>query len=250
MSHERTPDQTPAPQAEPMTLLIADDNPVVRAGLCALLGAREDIHILAEATDGAEALYLTRLHRPDVVLLDVRMPRTDGLAALPQLAAISSVLMLTYSRDGDIVQRALRLGANGYLVHGEFTVEELVTAVRDTKAGRANFAGTAAQVLLRHIRQRELPQGASQEQRYVSQSERRAGNHKSYGLSSREEEIMDLIATGMSNREIASTCFISEKTVKNHINSIFAKLDSANRSEAISRWLGTARTQTPGRDHG
>ncbi|MFD5201414.1 response regulator [Streptomyces sp. NPDC058375] len=268
-----------APTVERLRVVVADDNPVVRAGLGVLLSGRADIQVVAEAADGREAYEKTLEHRPDVVLLDVRMPGVDGISALPHLVGIAPVLMLTYSRESEIVHEALRLGAGGYLVHGEFTANQLVQAVRDTKDGRANFTVTAADALLAHMRhgtppQRgPLPEGLgsalatapaqppprtaepseslSQLQPVVGQSSVSGGpvstpNRRQYGLSSREVEVMDLIASGMSNQQIAATCFISEKTVKNHINRIFTKLHSTTRSEAIAHWLGTA-PRTPGR---
>ncbi|MGW1137880.1 response regulator [Streptomyces zhihengii] len=299
----------PAAPRAPLRVVVADDNPVVRAGLTVLLGGREDIAVVAEAADGAEALRAARAHRPDVILLDVRMPGVDGISALPYLAQAAPVMMLTYSRESEIVHEALRLGAGGYLVHGEFTADQLVAAVRDVQEGRAHFTATAANALLDRFRQdggtagaHPLPDGlgaayaprpaypvqppgpiggqappgslgarpivstssntgevASHLQSNVGQSSVRPGggtvphgntsqqgrNKSEFGLSSREVEVMDLIASGMSNQQIAATCFISEKTVKNHINRIFAKLHSTSRSEAIAVWIGTART-----DHG
>ncbi|MFJ6794662.1 response regulator [Streptomyces sp. NPDC091268] len=223
-----------------LSVLIADDNPVVRAGLAALLATAPDLEVVAQAADGREALRLTRLHAPDVVLLDVRMPGVDGISALPHLVRLAPVLMLTYSREAEIVREALLLGAGGYLVHGEFTPDHLVTAVRDVCAGRAHFSPTAATAVLAELRT------PSHAQRNVAQSSERLHNSMAFGLSSREVEIMDLIASGMSNQQIAATCFISEKTVKNHINRIFAKLRSTTRSEAIARWLGTARPGVAG----
>ncbi|WP_413752844.1 response regulator transcription factor [Streptomyces sp. R-74717] len=297
---------TPVPGA--LRVVVADDNPVVRAGLGVLLSGRDDIEVVAEAADGRQAYDMAVLHRPDVVLLDVRMPGVDGISALPHLVQVAPVMMLTYSRESEIVHEALRLGAGGYLVHGEFTADQLVQAVRDTKNGRAHFTATAANALLAHMRQgpgpqgRPLPeglgaalttgvpyqgpgydnhapspvqqygapahapkpepappaarpvrpsQGLSHLQPVVAQSSMTGGpevplNRRKYGLSSREVEVMELIASGMSNQQIAATCFISEKTVKNHINRIFTKLHSASRSEAIARWLGTAPTAGPG----
>ncbi|MFE3825038.1 response regulator [Streptomyces sp. NPDC059092] len=302
--------------AAPLRVVVADDNPVVRAGLTVLLSGRDDIEVVGEAADGRQAYEAAQRTSPDVVLLDVRMPGVDGISALPHLVRISPVMMLTYSRESEIVHEALRLGAGGYLVHGEFTADQLVAAVRDIKQGRAHFTPTAANALLHHMRSgpapsqgRSLPeglgavyttgvpyggdpqpptrsahhdvnahanvtdgipsprsartgqnpaglvlngprtpQGVSQMQSTVAQS--RGGrqsaparrNSEEFGLSSREVEIMELIASGMSNQQIAATCFISEKTVKNHINRIFAKLHCGSRSEAIARWLGT----TPG----
>lgn len=245
----------PPPRPCPVRVVVADDNPVVRAGLTALLSGREDITVVAQAADGREAYEAARLHRPDVVLLDVRMPGVDGLSALPHLVRIARVVMLTYSHEAEIVREALRGGAGGYLVHGEFTVEELVSAVRDVTRGRAHFTPTAATAVLAHLRNDATAhvkadpsplvsmtstEVLSQLQPIVRQSSSvlRAG----FQLSAREAEIMDLIASGMNNQQIAATCFISEKTVKNHINRIFAKLHSSSRSEAAAKWLGTAVT--------
>jgi len=222
------------------------------------------------------------------------MPGVDGISALPYLVQIAPVVMLTYSRESEIVQEALRRGAGGYLVHGEFTAEQLVAAVWDIKEGRAHFTPTAAGALLAQLRQGQgglpLPEGlgsatayenehpershASTQQRTppagfdlpstpastissenLSQVQPDVGQSSSgwssgrpvaapdrarFQLSTREAEIMDLIASGMNNQQIAATCFISEKTVKNHINRIFAKLHSTSRSEAAAKWLGTA----------
>nr|WP_258564297.1 response regulator transcription factor [Streptomyces himalayensis] len=305
----------PAPPArQPLRVVVADDNPVVRAGLTVLLSGRDDIEVVAEAADGRQAYEAAQRHRPDVVLLDVRMPGVDGISALPYLVRIAPVMMLTYSRESEIVREALRLGAGGYLVHGEFTADQLVSAIRDIKEGRAHFTPTAAGALLAHVRQDQGPgagspslpdglgraadatayensptatpqptpqlaeqsgyyqqqpatspygsqQSLSQLQPNVTQSssgsssvspgwgraDQGAPDRESFGLSSREAEIMDLITSGMNNQQIAATCFISEKTVKNHINRIFAKLHSTSRSEAVAKWLGTAPGSVTGR---
>ncbi|NBM17331.1 response regulator transcription factor [Streptomyces sp. GC420] len=274
----------PAPAAafpEPapaLRVLVADDNPVVRAGLTVLLGTRDDIQVVAEARDGREALYAAQQHRPDVILLDVRMPGVDGIAVLPYLVRLAPVMMLTYSRENEIVQEALRLGAGGYLVHGEFTPDQLVRAVRDIQEGRPHLTSSAQSALLAHVRGQAIPyahgdatppamdwkpnsslvagppvldspqprQSASHMQSLVAQSSKRHELRDGFKLSSREAEVMDLIASGMNNQQIAATCFISEKTVKNHINRIFAKLHSTSRSEAIAVWLGISGRGTTG----
>lgn len=231
--------------AAPVRVVVADDNPVVRAGLTALLSGREDIVVVAEAADGREAYEAARHHRPDVILLDVRMPGVDGISALPHLVPIAPVMMLTYSGEPEIVQEALRLGAGGYLVHGEFTADQLVDAVRDIKEGRAHLTPTAAGALLARLRETSpIPlQTLSQLQPTVGQS---SSDRSRFQLSAREAEIMDFIASGMNNQQIAATCFISEKTVKNHINRIFAKLHSTSRSQAAAKWLGTAPSSSRG----
>ncbi|MEU6813290.1 response regulator transcription factor [Streptomyces sp. NPDC046860] len=234
-----------APATAPLRLVVADDNPVVRAGLTALLSGREDTTVVAEAADGREAYEAALRHRPDVVLLDVRMPGVDGISALPHLVRLAPVMMLTYSHETETVREALRLGAGGYLVHGEFGTEQLVRAVRDVCEGRPHVTPGAARALLPPAAnahpEPELPalpremsaKGLSQLQSPVGQSFR-----SSFQLSIREAEIMDLVASGMTNHQIAATCFISEKTVKNHINHIFAKLHTTNRTQATAKWLG------------
>ncbi|MFF3844927.1 response regulator [Streptomyces sp. NPDC002328] len=240
------------PRPAPVRVIVADDNPVVRAGLTALLSDREDIHVVAEAADGRQAYEAALHHRPDVVLLDVRMPGVDGLSALPHLVPIAPVVMLTYSDESEIVQEALRRGAGGYLVHGEFTVEELLSAVRDVRRGRAHFTPTAATAVLAQLRAGATAHadvtsaapfmGTSTEP--LSQLQSPVGqSRRGFRLSAREAEIMDLIASGVNNQQIAAICFISEKTVKNHINRIFAKLHSSSRAEAAAKWLGTAVTR-------
>ncbi|MFE5871420.1 LuxR C-terminal-related transcriptional regulator [Streptomyces roseifaciens] len=248
------------PRPAPLRVVVADDNPVVRAGLTALLSGRQDIEVVAEAGNGREAYDAAYRLRPDVVLLDVRMPEVDGISALPHLVQLTTVLMLTYSQEAEIVHEALRLGAGGYLVHGEFTADELVVAIRNIKQGRAHFTVTASTALLAHVRGAsdrgnaapELPdglgRGASAAEHHHTRSTAPLPEPAQYALSRREEEVMDLIAAGMTNAEIAATCFISEKTVKNHINRIFTKLQTENRSQAIALWLGTARGG--GRAHG
>ncbi|MET7739794.1 response regulator transcription factor [Streptomyces sp. NPDC005385] len=236
------PDQAlPGP---PLRVLVADDNPVVRAGLTALLESHPDTVVVAAARDGQEALACALRHTPDVVLLDVRMPGTDGLTALPELTRIAPVMMLTYSREPEVVAEALRKGAAGYLVHGEFTAAELISAVRDVRDGRSavpDSLGVSYQPepFSSHL-QPFVGQSSEARPAVAAGLHRRAPNHPDFGLSSREVEVMDLIAAGMNNRQIAATCFITEKTVKNHINRIFAKLHSSSRSEAIAHWLGTA----------
>jgi len=249
----------PTTTAPSLRVVVADDNPVVRAGLTALLSGREDITVVAEAADGREAYEAARRHHPDVVLLDVRMPGVDGLSALPYLVPLAPVLMLTYSGEPEIVQEALRRGAGGYLVHGEFTADQLVLAVKDIRQGRAHVTPTATAALLTQLRGPSAiahnpedpptavstfsPQSLSQLQPPVGQS---SSDRSRFQLSAREAEIMHLIASGMNNRQIAATCFISEKTVKNHINRIFAKLHSTSRSEAAAKWLGTAPSSSSG----
>ncbi|MEU2063049.1 response regulator transcription factor [Streptomyces sp. NPDC013455] len=245
------PDFPPPPPAPPpLRLLVADDNPVVRAGLTALLSDRADTTVVAEARDGREAYEAALRHRPDVVLLDVRMPGVDGISALPHLVRLAPVMMLTYSHEAETVREALRLGAGGYLVHGEFTTEQLVRAVRDVREGRPHVTPGAARALLTTLREgapahtppQRLVDTTISDPTTLSRMQPPMGQsfRSGFRLSAREAEIMDLIASGMTNQQIAAACFISEKTVKNHINRIFAKLHSTTRSQATAKWLGVA----------
>ena len=248
MRHPNHPLESPSPA--PLRLLVADDNPVVRAGLTALLSGRADTTVVAEARDGREAYEAALRLRPDVILLDVRMPGVDGISALPHLVRLAPVMMLTYSHETETVRQAMRLGAGGYLVHGEFTTEQLVRAVRDVREGRPHVTPGAARALLTELMRDASAHDGSQTPGNIgesggttlSQLQPSMGQsfRSRYRLSTREAEIMDLIASGMTNQQIAAACFISEKTVKNHINRIFAKLHSSNRSQATAKWLGVA----------
>ena len=212
-------------------VLVADDNAVIRSGLVSLLeglgGARIDV--VAEASTGKEAVALARECRPDVVLLDVRMPVMDGIEAAESLTAFTKVLMLTYSEEPDTVTAAIKAGAYGYLVHGRFTPEELFQAVTDVAAGRNVLSPAVTPVVFDALRSTPTLTGVV----------------PPTGMTGREIEIMNLLAQGRSNTDIANALFISLKTVKNHINRIYAKLGACNRAEAIAIWLGTYPDQRP-----
>ncbi|GAA4066018.1 MULTISPECIES: response regulator transcription factor [Actinomadura] len=225
-------------EARQIRVVVADDNPVVRSGLVALLEATGEVRVLGQASNGGEAIELTRRFAPDLVLLDVRMPLMDGITALRTLSGVTKVLMLTYTDNDEVIRTAIRNGAAGYLVHGTFTADELAAAVRDTVAGTNNPLSPAAVAALM-----AAVQGA--EDRPAPPPRERSGGRTAaarpgHGLSAREAEVMDLIAQGRTNREIAERLFLTEKTVKNHVNRIFAKLGVTNRAAAIARWLGTA----------
>ncbi|MFV0128063.1 response regulator [Streptomyces sp. HMX112] len=260
-----------APARPGLRVVVADDNPVVRAGLSALLSGRQDIEVVAEACDGRQAYEEAVRHRPDVILLDVRMPGVDGITALPHLVRLAPVLMTTYSRENETVHEALRLGAGGYLVHGEFTADQLVTAVHDVKLGRAHFTPTASSALLASLRDQyasapahgptdatafppptaaKFPASSPSDppDRFAQRASRTQVGVAHSLLSQREVEVMDLIASGMTNQQIAATCFISQKTVKNHINRIFAKLNAESRGQAIALWHSLS--QGGARPHG
>lgn len=205
-----------------LRVVIADDNAVIRAGLVSLLSLDDGIRVVGEARDGEQAIRLAEEHQPDVVLLDVQMPGLNGVEAARVLSTRFPVLMLTYSDDADIVHSALAAGARGYLIHGTFDTSVLGDAIRGTVRGQSHLSPGAATVLVESARGAPAP---------------RAGREV-FGLSDREAEIMDLIASGLTNGEIASQIFLAEKTVKNHINRVFARMGVRSRGEAIASWLG------------
>jgi DNA-binding NarL/FixJ family response regulator len=210
---------------DPVRVVVADDNFVVRRGLASLVESGGHV-VAGEACDGDEAVMLADRLRPHVVLLDVAMPGTDGLSVLPKLVSMARVLMVTDTDARHVVDQALRAGATGYLVYGQFTPVELLDAVAATAAGRARLSPSAVDALVESLRTSQL-----------RRAEPVAGNH---GLSQREAEIMEHVVRGRGNAQIASTLFLSEKTIKNHINHINAKLGTRTRAEAIALWLGLA----------
>jgi DNA-binding NarL/FixJ family response regulator len=222
-------------------VLIVDDNPVVRAGLRSLLDLDPDIEVCGEAGCGEEALAVAEATDPDVVLLDVRMPRGGGLDVLPRLCESAEVLMLTYSDEPAVVSEALRTGARGYLVHGAFQSDELSVAIKDTAAGATRLSPAAAAVLVQglHASFAERPAtAASARPADVESADLDPALVRRLGLSARETDICRLMVRGANNGEIARTLVIEEKTVKNHINRIFAKLGVDNRPLAMAVCLG------------
>ncbi len=203
-------------------VLIADDNPVIRRGVAALLAAAGDIEVVGEAGNGKEAVTLARELKPDVVLLDVRMPVMDGVAAAEQLAERAKVMMLTYGEEEDLVAGAVRAGASGYLVHGRFEPDELERAVRDLARGEKVLSPAVVPAVFEALRKAGDVAGVAADS----------------ALTEREQEVMNLLAKGLSNKAIADRLYVSEKTVKNHINRIYAKLGVTTRAEAITEWLG------------
>lgn len=208
----------------PVTVLVVDDNAVVRSGLCGLLRVSEAVHVVGEAWDGEGAVELTRRLMPDVVLLDVRMPRRDGVSAAREIASISRVLMMTFTDDHQVIRDAVSAGARGYLVHGNFDAADLVSSVLSVARGCSVFSAEALSALTPSA---AAPQPPPPPARKAS----------SLGLSERQAEIMELIADGLSNADIAARCYLSEKTVKNHINRIFATLGVRTRAEAMALWF-------------
>jgi DNA-binding NarL/FixJ family response regulator len=197
-------------------VLLADDHLVVRTGLRAMLDAVSDLEVGGEAVDGAEVLSLTASLQPDVVLMDLRMPEIDGVTATARLLelhpAVSVLVLPTYDTDADIL-RAIEAGATGYLLK-DVTRDELLGAIRSSAAGRSALASGVASRLLGRMR---APAPAA--------------------LSVREIEVLELVARGRSNKEIARSLHLSEATVKTHLLHIFSKLQVEDRTHAVTAAL-------------
>ncbi|MCL2678885.1 MAG: response regulator transcription factor [Dehalococcoidia bacterium] len=199
-----------------MRIFIVDDNFVARRGLRGVFESEPDIVVAGEAASGREAIEKLIRTPADVVLMDVRMPDVDGIAATAEIARIIPgirILMATVSEDPAVHMQAMLAGAAGYLVYGHFSVGELLMAVRAVAQGE-------------RVGIPPLPQTPD------------SPDVSSWQLTRRESEILKLIAAGMDNREIAASFAIEEKTVKNHINSIYSKIGVTSRREAIYYMLG------------
>jgi DNA-binding NarL/FixJ family response regulator len=203
------------------TVVIADDQPMVRAGLRSLLEGESGIEVVAEAVDGEQAVAAVRRHRPDVVLMDIRMPHLDGLAATRVLVAERSsakVLVLTTFDLDEYVFEALRAGASGFLLK-DATAEELIAAVHTLAAGEAILAPAVTRRVIEAF-------GAAP--RTDPAAARRLGV-----LSAREEEVLRLLARGRSNAEIARELFVSDATAKTHVSNLLNKLGLRDRVQAV-----------------
>ncbi|MEU3570440.1 response regulator transcription factor [Kitasatospora sp. NPDC036755] len=209
----------------PIRVLLADDEPMIRAGLRAVLSTDPGIEIVAEAGDGREAVELVRRHRPDVAVLDIRMPGTDGITAAAEIrrnGLATGVLMLTTFGEDDYILRALGGGANGFLIKsGE--PEELLAGVRAVAGGAAYLSPKVAARVVAHL----AATGAG------GPADRRAGaRERVAALTARERDVLTLIAAGLSNGQIARRLGVVEGTVKAHVSSILARLGVANRAAA------------------
>jgi DNA-binding NarL/FixJ family response regulator len=208
-------------------ILVADDHPMLREGLVAVLGTQPDFEVVGEAADGSEAVRLAETLRPDVILLDLEMPGVDGVAALEELRDAGStsraIVFTAYDTDQRILG-ALRAGARGYLLKGASRTE-IFDAIRTVHAGGSLLEPGVTTRLLDQLREnRELREP----------------------LTPRELEVLVLISEGLHNSEIAGRLFVTERTVKFHVSSILAKLGADNRTEAVALAARRGLIQMPG----
>ena len=206
-------------------VLLVDDNAIVRRGIASLLAEMDGVEVVGEAGDGRAAIALAAEVDPDVVCLDVRMPVMSGVEAAGPLAARAKVLMLSYSEEEELVTGALRNGAAGYLVHGRFEPDDLAERIRAVARGEMVLSPAVTPAVFEALRRAPGPENDAQETGLGS-------------LTAREREILNHLARGRSNREIAEELFITPKTVKNHLSRSYEKLGVHSRGEAIALWLG------------
>src|SRR5262250_2533889 len=199
----------PLANQAPIRVLVVDDHPVVRHGIMANLNPQRDMTVVAEAGDGVEALTLIKEHLPDVVLLDLRMPRMDGLDVLTEVNASklpSKVIIMTTFESEEDVHRAIKAGARGYLLK-DSTQEEILDAIRRVSLGETYLPARIVQKFAEGMRKPEL--------------------------SAREMEVLQWVAAGKSNKEIGAQLFIAEGTVKTHVKNLLEKLNVVGRTAAI-----------------
>jgi DNA-binding NarL/FixJ family response regulator len=204
-------------------IVVVDDHPVVREGLVAMLETQPDFEIVGEAGSGAEALTVIERVTPDLVLLDLELPGIDGVGVLQRLrerASAPRVIVFTVFDTDDRIIAAVEAGASGYLLKGA-PRSDLFAAIRVVHAGGSLLQPLVASTVLRHVAGRDR--------------ERRGEQVGRVSLTPREHGVLELLARGKSNKEIAASLGVAERTVKFHVSALFSKLDATNRTEAVTR---------------
>jgi two-component system NarL family response regulator len=217
-----TPEGATPPPGDAIRVMICDDHALFRRGLIMVLESEDGIEVVGEAEDGEEAVAKAEELAPDVVLMDVRMPRVSGIEATRSIAdsvPTAKILMLTVSDEEDDLYDAIKAGATGYLLK-EISIEEVATAIRAVVSGQSLISPSMASKLLSEFT--NLAKKADERQSVPTPR-----------LTDRELEVLKLVAQGMSNREIAGELYISENTVKNHVRNILEKLHLHSRMEAV-----------------
>lgn len=222
---------------EPIRILIADDHPLFRDGLRVLLESVPDMRVLGEATTGNEVIARAQALQPDLILMDIKMPGTNGIEATRRILLTSPhirILILTMFEDDESVFAAIRAGARGYLLKGAVQ-EETLRAIRAVSSGEAIFGPTVAERLMHYFGSMR-PAGTSKAAQFFPE------------LTEREYEILTLMASRKSNAEIASSLILSPKTVRNHVSNILSKLQVADRAEAMRAAWAAGLGQMPSED--
>jgi DNA-binding NarL/FixJ family response regulator len=208
--------------------MLVDDHEVVRQGLRALLSAEEDIEVVAEAGSGAQAVEMARIHRPQIVVMDVRMPDMNGIEACREIRDLdqdTQVIMLTSYSDDEALFNSIMAGAAGFVLK-QIRGRDLVDAIRQVGAGKSLLDPEVTRRVLERLRK----------SKYENKDPRLAR------LSDQEEKILEMVAEGLTNRQIAEKVYLSDKTVKNYVSNILQKLEVARRAEAAS-YLARARAR-------
>jgi DNA-binding NarL/FixJ family response regulator len=217
-------------------IVVADDHPIFRDGLCKLLALEDDFQVVAQAQDGREVLEVLQQLEPDILLLDLRMPGLDGLETLQRLQAVKNktrVIVLTASDDKNEFVQAMKLGTSG-IVLKQTATEMLIKSIRKVHAGEIWLDSHTTQAVIRQFVANEEPQQALPQQPPPQQAPPATSpmrDRERSPLSQREREIVSLVAQGFKNKEMAEKMFISEQTVKNHLHNIFDKLGVSDRLE-------------------
>jgi len=216
------PSGTESTEADAIRVLIADDSPLFRRGISVVLSTEEQIQVVGEAENGEDAIVKAGELAPDVVLMDVRMPRVNGIEAaraIRESSPSTKIIMLTVSDEDDDLYEAIKAGANSYLLK-EVSVEEVPEAIRAVVQGQSLISPSMASKLLNEYT--SLARRAEEKQQFPAPA-----------LTQRELEVLKLVAKGLSNREIGEQLYISENTVKNHVRNILEKLHLHSRMEAV-----------------
>jgi NarL family two-component system response regulator LiaR len=210
-----------------INIMIVDDHPLVRHGIKTLIESYDDLHLIAEAENGKEALDLCKKHRPDIVLMDMVMPILDGAETTRQLLKRwpdIKVIALTSFNEKDLIKKSLKAGAKNYILKN-ISGEKLVKTIRDVYKGEVNLSSKTSKILLSEYRRKPV---------------------KKIKLSKREKEVLSLVVEGLPNKEIAKRLFLSNSTVQFHVSNILSKLGVSKRTEAVYMALKEKLVELPG----